>query len=312
VSCGIHCCFLFNPDAAPAPASAPATWQQQILARGWGYGAIDSGSIQPDNGAGLTSAGIITLMNKGQPRKPDDWGTLRAVAWGASRFLDYLETDKAVDAKQVGLQGISRYGKEALVTMAYDSRFAIAYVASSGLAGAGLYRRNFGELLANVAGWGEYHWMAGNFVKYGADPLSAADLPVDGHMLLALCAPRPVLVTVGTNTGPVGSPSQGDWWADPTGTFMAVSAAAPAYTLLGEKALAPASPTPAIENPKSQIQNPVLPPPGTALTGGALAFRQHTGGHADAPNWPAFLAMAARYFRAPVAAPPAPDAPPAK
>lgn len=264
-------------------------------------------------------------MNKGQPRKPDDWGTLRAVAWGASRFLDYLETDKAVDAKQVGLQGISRYGKEALVTMAYDSRFAIAYVASSGLAGAGLYRRNFGELLANVAGWGEYHWMAGNFVKYGADPLSADDLPVDGHMLLALCAPRPVLVTVGTNTGPLGSPTQGDWWADPTGTFMAVSAAAPAYTLLGEKALAPARSTqnttpanpapPSVPSvPTSALPNPQLnmPPPGTALTGGALAFRQHTGGHADAPNWPAFLDLAARYFRAPVAAPPDPATPPAK
>jgi hypothetical protein len=200
-----------------------------------------------------------------------------------------------VDAKQVGLQGISRYGKEALVTMAYDSRFAIAYVASSGLAGAGLYRRNFGEILANVAGWTEHHWMAGNFVRYATDPLTAADLPVDGHMLIALCAPRPVLVTVGSNTGPIGSNTAGDWWADPTGTFMATAAAAPVYALLGDKPLAPAN-----VGPTDIPAVPSMPAAETALTGGALAFRQHTGGHADAPNWPTFLDMAARYFRSPV------------
>jgi hypothetical protein len=259
------------------------------------------------------------LFHQGQPRSPDDWGALRATAWGASRFLDYLETDKAVDAKQVGLQGISRYGKEALVTMAYDSRFAIAYVASSGLGGAGLYRRNFGEILANVAGWTEYHWMAGNFVRYGSEPHTAADLPVDGHMLIALCAPRPVLVTVGSNTGPVGNNTQGDWWADPTGTWLAVNAAAPVYALLGDRPLVPATASPSIENPRSlprpkadigQIENAPMPPPETALTGGALGFRQHNGGHSDAPNWPAFLDMAARYFRSPVAPPPEP-APPA-
>jgi hypothetical protein len=186
-----------------------------------------------------------------------------------------------VDAKQVGLQGISRYGKEALVTLAYDPRFAIAYVASSGLAGAGLYRRNFGEILANVAGWTEYHWMAGNFVKYASDPLTAADLPVDGHLLIALCAPRPVLITVGSNTGPV-------------------------YALLGDRPLAPAAPTPNSGGtpaiPPSALPAPqsAMPPPETALTGGALAFRQHNGGHSDAPNWPAFLDMAARYYRSPV------------
>ena len=109
----------------------------------------------------------------------------------------------AVNAKQVGLEGISRYGKEALVTLAYDPRIAIAYVASSGAGGSRLLRRNFGQILENLAGPAEYHWLAGNFIKYGADPLHASDLPVDAHELIALCAPRPVLITCGTNTGPI-------------------------------------------------------------------------------------------------------------
>ena len=136
------------------------SWQQQVLAKGWGYAIIVPNSIQADNGAGLTR-GIIGLCNKGQPRKPDDWGALRAWAWGASRALDYFETDKAVDAKQVGIEGLSRYGKAALVAMAYDQRFAIGFIGSSGEGGAKLHRRNFGELVENVAGSGEYHWMAG-------------------------------------------------------------------------------------------------------------------------------------------------------
>ena len=129
-------------------------------------------SVQADNGAGLTR-GIIGLCNKGQPRKPDDWGALRAWAWGASRALDYFETDKAVDAKQVGIEGHSRYGKATLVAMAYDQRFAIGFIGSSGEGGAKMHRRNFGELVENLTGSGEYHWMAGNFLKYGG-PLTRA------------------------------------------------------------------------------------------------------------------------------------------
>ena len=149
----------------PAGSDPPAT--QQLIADGWGYASINPGSIQADNGAGLTK-GIIGLVNKGQPRKPDDWGSLRAWAWGAARGLDYLETDKAVDAKRVGIEGVSRYGKAALVTMAFDTRFAVVLVGSSGEGGAKLHRRNWGEAVENLTGSGEYHWMAGNFLKYGA------------------------------------------------------------------------------------------------------------------------------------------------
>jgi hypothetical protein len=133
-----------RPATATPPPNAPppgTPWQQQVLAKGWGYATLVPNSIQADNGAGLT-AGIIGLVNKGQPRKPDDWGALRAWAWGASRALDYFETDKAVNARMVGLEGHSRYGKATLVAMAYEPRLAIAYVSSSGAGGAKIHRRN--------------------------------------------------------------------------------------------------------------------------------------------------------------------------
>jgi len=261
--------FLKNFPGGMPKADGP-TWQQQVLARGWGYATISPYSVQADNGAGLTE-GIIGLVNKGQPSKLDDWGTLRAWAWGASRALDYFETDKAVDAKQVGLEGHSRFGKTALVAMAYDPRFAIAYISSSGTGGAKLYRHIFGELTENLAGTGEYHWMAGNFLKY-AGPLTTGDLPVDEHELIALCAPRPVFIG--------GGALKGDGWADSTGMFMAAAAAGPVYRLLGKK----------------DLGTTTLPPIGSPLVAGDIAFRQHSGGHTPAPNWPTFLNFASRYL----------------
>jgi hypothetical protein len=251
------------------------SWQRQVLDKGWGYAIIVPNSIQADNGGGLTK-GIIGLCNKGQARKPDDWGALRAWAWGASRALDYFETDNAVDAKQVGIEGLSRYGKAALVAMAYDQRFAIGFIGSSGEGGAKLHRRNFGELVENLTGMGGYHWMAGNFLKYGG-PLTPGDLPVDAHELIALCAPRPTFISYGASTGP-GAEGQ---WVDQRGSFMAAVAAGPVFRLLGKKDLG-TDQFPAVE---------------TGLTDGELAFRQHQGGHTTGPNWPTFLAFADRYIR---------------
>jgi hypothetical protein len=266
--------FPRRPGApAPPPPPPGPTWQQQVLAKGWGYAVIVPGSIQADNGAGLTE-GIIGLCNKGQPRKLDDWGALRAWAWGASRALDYFETDKSVNAKQVGIEGHSRYGKATVVTMAYDQRFAIAYVSSSGEGGAKLSRRDWGEVVENVAGTSEYHWMAGNFLKY-AGPLQWKDLPVDAHELIALCAPRPVFIS--------GGATKGDGWVDAEGMFMAAAAASPVYTLLGKKGL----------------DTTVFPPMETPLIDGDLAFRQHSGGHTPAPNWPTFITFASRYLKSP-------------
>jgi hypothetical protein len=254
----------------PPPSPPGPSWQQQALAQGWGYAVLIPTSAQADNGASLTE-GIIGLCNKGQPRAPDDWGALRAWAWAASRALDYFETDKSVDAQRVGVKGHSRYGKAALVAMAYDARFAIAYISSSGEGGAALYRRNFGERLENVAGTGEYHWMAGNFLKY-AGPLTPNDLPVDSHELIAMCAPRPVFIS--------GGATQGDGWVDAKGMFLATVAAGPVYRLLGKKDLGTTE----------------FPPMGTALIDGDLAFRQHEDGHSPAPNWPTFLKFASRHL----------------
>jgi hypothetical protein len=252
-------------------------WHQTALSNGWGYASLSTASIQADSGAGLT-LGIIGLANNGQPRKVDDWGVLRAWAWGASRALDYLETDKAVNARAVGLEGHSRWGKATLVAMAYDQRFAIAYVSSSGEGGAKLHRRNWGELVENIAGTGEYHWMAGNFLKY-AGPLTWNDLPVDSHELIALCAPRPVFISAGSTNG--------DSWVDAKGMFLAAAGAGPVYKLLGKKEMGTAE----------------FPPMETPLTDGEVAFRQHSGGHTDIPNWPTFLKFAARYIQGPALAP---------
>jgi len=257
------------------------TWQDLVLAKGWGFAVISPNSYQADNGAGLTE-GIIGLANKGQPRSLGDWGVLRAWGWGASRALDYFETDKAVDAKQVGIEGHSRMGKATLVAMAYDPRFAICYSSSSGEGGAKLYRHIFGEQISNLTAPNEYHWMDGNFLKYGG-PLTPGDLPVDNHELIALAAPRPVFIGGGASDGDGYANPKGDAWADTTGMFLAEVAAGPVYRLLGKKDLGAS----------------VLPPIGTAVIQGDLGFRQHPGGHTPAPNWPAFLEFAGRYLHGP-------------
>lgn len=270
----------FRP-AAPQPGDDPPG-TDQLIAAGWGYAFLNPSSVQADNGAGLTR-GIIGLVNRGARRGPADWGVLRAWAWGASRALDHLRTDRTIDAARVGIDGVSRYGKAALVTMAFDSRFAFALIASSGAGGAKLLRRTFGEAVENLTGSGEYHWFAGTFLRYGAAEargggLDVSNLPMDGHSLLALCAPRKVFVSHGI-------PEKGDaHWIDQRGSWMATVAAQPVWRLLGARDLGvteswPTAPMPAVN---------------AGLLEGALAWRQHDGGHTDAPNWKPFIAWASR------------------
>ena len=269
--------------AAAAPTDPPAT--EQLIAAGWGFASLSPTSVQADNGAGLVK-GIIGLVNKGQPRKPDDWGALRAWAWGASRALDYLETERTVDAKRVGIEGVSRYGKAALVAMAYDTRFAVALIGSSGEGGAKLHRRNFGEAVENLTGSGEYHWMAGNFLKYGAAEAdfgsrNAGDIPVDAHQLIALAAPRPTFISYGV-------PEKGDAkWLDQQGSFMAAVAAGPVFRLLGAKDL----------GTSDDYNREKMPAVNVGLLNGHLAWRQHDGGHTDGPNWKHFIPWADRLLR---------------
>ena len=274
-----------NPFAAFSRMSQRAPGQdppstEQLIAAGWGYAMIDPSSIQADNGAGLTR-GIIGLVNKGQPRKPEDWGSLRAWAWGAARGLDYLETDPDVDAKHVGIEGVSRYGKAALVTLAFEERFAMGLIGSSGKGGAALHRRIFGEGLENLTGSGEYHWMAGNYLKYASiesktGAWTADMLPVDSHQLIALCAPRLVFISYGI-------PEQGDaLWLDQYGSWQATIAAGEAFKLLGAKDL----------GRSNDYRNEPMPAVNEDVLEGELAWRQHDGGHTDGPNMKHFIKWA--------------------
>ena len=266
------------PRLVPTFGGEP-TREQQLIQAGWGYALIDPASIQADNGAGLTR-GIIGLVNKGQTRKPDDWGSLRAWAWGAARGLDYLETDPLVDSKHVGIEGVSRYGKAALVTLAFEPRFAIGLIGSSGKGGATLHRRNFGEAVESLTG-GEYYWMAGNFIKYGASDSkkgaqNASGIPVDSHELIAMCAPRLTFISYGI-------PEKGDSrWLDQQGSYMATVAAGSVFKLLGVKDI----------GVSNDYKTEKMPPYNTSLLDGELAWRQHDGGHTDAPNMKFFLEWA--------------------
>ena len=252
-------------------SSGEPTWKEQLISKGWGYAVIVPSSIQADNGAGLTK-GIIGLVNKGKYRKPNDWGALTAWAWGASKAVDYFETDKDVDEKRIAIEGLSRYGKAALVAMAFEPRFSLGFIGSSGAGGAQILRRNFGEQVENLASSGEYHWFCGNFIKY-TSTLTPSDLPVDAHELVALCAPRPVFISA-------GSPYIEGQWIDAKGMFLAGVYAGPVYRLLGQK----------------DLGNTEFPRLGTALTSGEIAFRQHAGGHSTGSNWSTWIAWACRYW----------------
>lgn len=257
----------FHFPGMPVPADP---WTAQVLRRGWAYAIIVPYTVQPDDGAGLKE-GVIGIAAQGKPRALHDWGALRAWAWGASRALDLFEQQPQVNAKEVAVEGLSRYGKAALVTMAFDPRFSIGFIGSSGAGGAKPLRRNFGERLENLTSSGEYHWFAPEFLRYGG-PLTVNDLPVDADDLIALAAPRPLFISAGN--------LKEDGWVDPHGSFIAAKQASPVYRLLGEPGLV-GDATPAIDE---------------ARTRGCIAFREHDQGHTTGPNWPAFLDWAARIW----------------
>lgn len=259
------------PASMQRPKPEGPTWQEQLLSEGWGFAMLIPTSFQADNGAGLRE-GIIGLVNKGQPRKLDDWGTLRAWGWGASRALDYFETDPLVNAKKVGIEGLSRYGKAALVAMVDEPRFAIGFFASSGAGGTKIFRRVYGEQVENLASSGEYHWFTPNFIKY-AGPLTPMDLPIDAHEMLALCAPRPVFISS-------GDPNVEGHWIDAVGMFKTAVAASPVYELLGKKGL----------------DTDQYPGTNVGILNGDLVFRQHDGGHTEGPNWTYFIEFARKYL----------------
>ncbi len=233
-----------------------------VLSRGYGIAAIYYGDIEPDfdAGAGLPFGVRPLFWKPGQTTRTEtEWGAIGAWAWGLSRGLDYLLTDRQVDGKRVAAFGQSRLGKTVLWAGAQDTRFAMVIASCSGEGGASLARRDFGENLDNMTNRYRYQFSEG----FGRYHKRWNDLPVDAHFLVALMAPRPLLLNTGSE----------DKWSDPRGEFLAAQAASPVWELFGKRGLGKEEPPP--------LDRPIL---------NDLAFHEHTGRHAIlASDWKIFL-----------------------
>jgi hypothetical protein len=275
----LHLVLSGNPPipGAPPPPATPADPARrldeagpiaEILARGYGYATFRYTEVQPDRPNTFQSGVIGLALAPGETQPAaDEWGTIGAWAWGASRVLDYFATDGSIDARRVALIGHSRLGKTVLWAGAQDPRFALVFSSCAGEMGSALSRRDYGETIDDMASNFGYQF-AGNFQKY---PGHWNDLPVDAHLLIALHAPRPVFITAGTE----------DRWSDPRGEFLAEVAAGPVYRLLGRKDLGPS---------ELRLDTPLIT--------GDLGFHEHTGGHTiTAADWNAFLDFADKYLQ---------------
>ena len=233
-----------------------------LLAKGIGWATVYYGDIDPDFLGGVPLGVRALYLKPGQTEPaPDEWGSIAAWAWGLSRALDYFESDKGVDAKRVAIMGVSRLGKTVMWEGAHDTRIAAVIASCSGEGGAALSRRNYGETIAHLVAPTRYPYQfCGNYKKWAADPRES---PIDAHMLVALMAPRPVLLQTGSEDG----------WSDPKGEFLAAVAAEPVYKLFGKHGLGttewPAAGQPILHD---------------------IGYFMHAGGHGTLPaDWDVFL-----------------------
>lgn len=245
-----------DPNAPPRPGS-PA-W---LISNGYGYATIGYSSIETDRegGTNITLARKLALAPGQEAPNPDEWGTIASWAWGLSRLMDYYETDRAVDAKRIAITGTSRLGKTVTWAGANDQRIALVIACCGGEGGAALARRNYGETIAHLVAPTRYPYQfAGNYQNFAQDPNTSK---VDTHCLVALMAPRPILLSTGVTDG----------WSDPMGEFHAAVAATPVYKLLGKSGL---------EGDKYEKVGDMV--------GGDLSFLMTNGGHGST-DWPLWL-----------------------
>ncbi len=234
----------------------------RLIDAGIGFGTFYYGDVDPDFLGGVPNGVRALYLKPGQTDPaPNEWGSIAAWAWGASRAMDYFETDRGVDAKRVGITGVSRLGKTVMWAGAHDTRFAMVIASCSGEGGAALSRRNYGETIAHLVEPTRFPYQfAANYARWAGDPNES---PVDANMLVALIAPRPLLLQTG-NT---------DKWSDPKGEFLAAVAAAPVYRLFG----------------KQGLDTDQVPPAGKAILRD-IGYEMHDGGHGMVPSdWDVYL-----------------------
>lgn len=243
---------------------------EELVTNGFAYASVIYNTIETDlqGQPNLNLARKLALAPGQTTPAPDEWGCISAWAWGLSRFVDYLQTDPAVDSKRIAIFGVSRLGKTVLWAGASGPRIALVIASCSGEDGAALARRNYGETIAHLVAPSRYPYQfAANYAKYTDDP---GCLPVDSHMLIALIAPRAGLLQTG----------DADRWSDPKGVFLAAVAARPVYELLGKKG----------------PQTDECPAAGK-LVGDTIAFYMHAGGHGTLPSdWDIFLQFLRRHL----------------
>ena len=263
---GIRAGEIWSPDKKKIPAAQGRQFgkidAQRLIEAGFGFGTIYYGDIDPDFAGGLPYGVRASFLKPGQTAPADDeWGTIAAWAWGLSRAVDYLETESGVDAKRIAILGVSRLGKTVMWAGAHDTRIALVIASCSGEGGAALSRRNYGETVAHLTAPSRYPYQfCANYGKYAEH---VENMPVDANMLVALIAPRPLLLQTGDK----------DFWSDPRGEFLAAVAAAPVYHLFG----------------KQGLETDQMPDAGTGIFH-TIGYFEHVGGHGTIPSdWDQYI-----------------------